>query len=66
MNTNTNDTLSKFWFIVSNAVPPIGFFLFFRHRSQYPNKARRALTSGLIGVPIAILMGYIINTYILK
>lgn len=66
METKNNDTLSRFWFIVSNVVPPIGFFLFFRHRSQYPNKARRALTSAIIGVPIAMAMGYIMNTYILK
>lgn len=66
METKGNDTLSRFWHIASNAVPPIGFFLFFRYRNRYPNKARRALTSAVIGVPIAIAMGYIMNAYILK
>jgi hypothetical protein len=62
---NSNDDLSRFWLAMSNAAPPIGFFLYFRHRGQYPNKAKRALVSALIGMPIAILAGYIINTYIL-
>jgi len=62
---NSNDDLSRFWLAVSNAAPPVGFFLYFRHRSQYPNKAKKALVSALIGIPIAILAGYIMNTYIL-
>lgn len=62
---NNNDVLSGFWLAVSNAAPPIGFFLYFRHRAQYPNKAKRALISALIGIPIAIVAGYIMNTYIL-
>lgn len=66
MDTKSNDTLSRFWFIISNAIPPIGFFLFLRHKNKYPNKARKALTSAIIGVPIALAMGYIMNTYLLK
>ncbi|MGV3461630.1 MAG: hypothetical protein ACO1N9_14370 [Flavobacterium sp.] len=62
---NTNDNLSMPWFIISNAIPPVGFFLYFRHRKQYPNKAKRALTSAAIGVPIALVAGYIMQTYIL-
>jgi hypothetical protein len=62
---DNKDNLSRFWFVVSNAVPPIGFFLYFRHRKAYPNKARKALTSAIIGVPIAIIGGYIMNTFIL-
>lgn len=62
---NNNDHLSRFWLAVSNAVPPIGFFLYFRHRAQHPNKAKRALISALIGIPIAILAGYVMNNYIL-
>lgn len=58
------DNLSRFWFIISNALPPIGFFLYFRHRKAYPNKAKRALTSAMIGVPITILGGYIMNTFV--
>lgn len=63
---NSNDELSRFWLAVSNAAPPVGFFLYFRHRAQYPKKAKRALVSALIGVPIAIVAGYIMNTYILS
>lgn len=65
MKDNT-DNLSKFWFVVSNAVPPIGFYLYFRHRKAHPNKARKVLTSAVIGVPIAILGGYIMNTFVLN
>jgi hypothetical protein len=65
MKDNT-DNLSRFWFVVSNAVPPIGFYLYFRHRKAHPNKARKALTSAMIGVPIAILGGYIMNTFVLN
>lgn len=61
---DNKDNLSRFWFIISNALPPIGFFLYFRHRKAYPNKAKRALTSAIIGVPIAILGGYVMNTFV--
>jgi len=60
------DHLSMFWFILSNALPPIGFYLYFRHRKAHPNKAKKALTSAMIGVPIAILGGYIMNTFVLN
>ncbi len=62
---DNKDNLSGFWFIISNALPPIGFFLYFRYRKTHPNKAKRALTSAMIGVPIAILGGYIMNTCVL-
>ena len=65
MNDN-KDNLSLFWFIISNALPPIGFFLYFRHRKAQPIKAKRALISAMIGVPIAILGGYIMNTFVLN
>ncbi|SDR04441.1 hypothetical protein SAMN05421664_3265 [Chryseobacterium soldanellicola] len=65
-NEHNKDSLSGFWFIVSNAVPPIGFFLYLKHRKRFPNKARRALTSAVIGVPIAVIVGFIMNNYILK
>lgn len=65
-NENNKDELSRFWFILSNAVPPIGFFLYFKHRQQYPNKAKSALKSAIIGVPIALIAGHIMNTYILN
>jgi len=63
---DNKDNLSRLWFVISNTVPPIGFFLYFRHRKAYPNKAKRALISAMIGVPIAILGGYIMNTFVLN
>ncbi|RYF97871.1 MAG: hypothetical protein EOO02_20080 [Chitinophagaceae bacterium] len=57
----SKDQLSRFWFIVSNALPPVGFFLYFRHWKESPLKARRALTSAAIGVPIAIIGDYVFN-----
>ncbi|NUY81952.1 hypothetical protein HUK80_13695 [Flavobacterium sp. MAH-1] len=63
---NNEDKLSRFWFLFSNMLPPVGFFLYVKHRKRYPNKARTALTSAAIGVPIALLGSYVFNTYILK
>lgn len=63
---DNKDRLSRFWFVASNALPPIEFFLYFRHRKAHPNKARKALTSAMIGVPIAIIGGYIMNTFVLN
>ncbi len=65
-SNNKKDELSRPWFILSNAVPPIGFILYFHHRKQFPNKARKALTSAAIGVPIAMVFGYLFNNYLLK
>lgn len=65
-NDSNKDNLSRFWFIFSNIAPPIGFFLYFKHRNQFPNKARKALTSAIIGIPIALIAGYIMNIYILN
>jgi len=36
-----NDELKKPILILSSVVPPIGFFLFFKHRKKYPNKAKK-------------------------
>jgi len=63
---DNKDKLSRFWFVVSNTLPPVGFFLYVKHRKAYPVKAKRALVSALIGVPIAIIGGYIMNTFILN
>ncbi|MEY8760614.1 hypothetical protein [Chryseobacterium tongliaoense] len=64
-NNNKKDELSRLWFMISNAIPPIGIFLYFKHRKLFPNKAKRALTSALIGIPIALIAGYIMNNFIL-
>lgn len=66
MKINNNDDLTRIWFMVCNAIPPIGFFLYFRYRNQFPNKAKRALTSAVTGIPVALISGYILNTYILN
>ena len=66
MNNNINDRLSTLWTILSNALPPIGFFLYFKYRNQYPKKAKTALINGFIGIPIAIIGGYLFQNYILK
>ena len=65
-NDNKKDELSRLWLILSNAIPPIGFFLYFNHRQRFPNKARKALTSAAIGILIAMVLGYLFNNYILK
>jgi hypothetical protein len=63
---DNKDQLSRLWLIISNALPPIGFFLYFRHRKTYPYKAKRALISATIGVPIALVGGYIMNIFVLN
>lgn len=63
---NNNEKLTALWTILSNALPPIGFFLYFKYRSQFPKKARTALINGIIGIPIAIVGGYIFQNYILN
>lgn len=63
---NNVDNLSRFWLIASNAAPPIGFFLYFRHRKGFPYKAKRALVSAIAGIPVTVLGSYIMNTYILS
>jgi hypothetical protein len=65
MSTNKNsDELSKPWFILSNIVPPIGFFLYFKHKKQFPNKAKKALIGAIIGIPVGLVMKHLTETYI--
>ncbi|NOU46368.1 MAG: SDR family NAD(P)-dependent oxidoreductase [Bacteroidales bacterium] len=59
-----SDELKRGWFIVSNIIPPIGFYLYFRHRKQYPNKAQSALKGAIIGIPVGIVMKYIFDNFI--
>lgn len=63
---STKDNLSNGWFMLSNMLPPVGFFLYFKYRDQSPAKARRALIGAVTGIPAGIAMGFILNTYILK
>lgn len=65
-NNNNTDELKKPWFILSNIVPPIGFFLYFKYRKQFPNKAKKALQGAIIGIPVGILMKYLMDTFILN
>lgn len=54
-------TLAKPILMVSTMVPPIGFVVFLYLRKTAPKKAKQALRSAFIGVPIAIIMSkYII------
>lgn len=54
---NTKDELNKPLTIISSIIPPVGFILYFVFRKKYPNKAKKALFSGLIGIPIGFVMG---------
>jgi len=65
-NNHNTDQLKKHWFILSNIIPPIGFFLYFKHRKRYPNKANSALIGAIIGVPVGIIMKYIMDTFIFR
>lgn len=66
MNINNNkDGWPGFWFIVSNALPPVRFFLYLRHGNQPPSPAEGS-GKVLIGAPQVIIGGYFMNTYILN
>ncbi len=65
IDKNNDDKLPNAWFMLSNAMPPVGYF-FTLNRNQFPNKARRALMGALAGILVAILMGYIFNNYLLR
>jgi len=52
-----DDDLSKILVILSSIIPPLGFFLFFKHKKKSPNKAKKALGSAIIGIPIGFIMG---------
>lgn len=63
-NKDKSDSLPTIWFMLSNAIPPVGVFLWLKHRDKSPNKAKRALLAGLTGIPIGIIAGYIFNNHI--
>jgi len=51
------DDLGKPLLILSSIIPPIGFFLFFKHKKRSPKKAKMALGSAIIGILIGFVMG---------
>lgn len=50
--------------MLSNALPPVGFYLYFRFRKVFPMKARTALINASIGIPMGLIGGYLLQTYI--
>lgn len=63
---NNNEKLAKHWAVLSQMLPPLGIFLYFRHRNSFPHKANRALKSALIGIPIGFAVNYLFFKFILK
>jgi len=67
ININSRkDDLNKSLLMISSIIPPIGFFLFFKHRKKYPNKAKKAMGSAIIGIPIGFVMGKYVMPLILQ
>ncbi len=64
--TEKNEKLSLGLMMLCNALPPIGFYLSYRYRNEYPKKSRIALINAIIGIPIGLIGGYLIQTYILN
>lgn len=50
--------------MLSNALPPIGFYLSYRYRKEFPGKSRTAFWNALIGIPLGLIGGYLIQTYV--
>lgn len=66
MNTiQKNDKLPIGLTILSNALPPFGFYLYYRFRKAFPKKARTALINAILGIPIGLIGGYVLQTYVL-
>lgn len=67
MNTiQNNDKLPMGLIMLSNALPPVGFYLYYRFRKAFPKKARAALINAIIGIPMGMIGGYLLQTYILQ
>ncbi len=67
MNTiQNNDKLPMGLTVLSNALQSIGFYLYFRFRKAFPKKARTALINAIIGIPIGLIGGYVLQTYFLN
>ncbi|WP_057939833.1 hypothetical protein [Algoriphagus resistens] len=58
------DKLSIGLTILSNALPPVGFYLSYRYRTEFPKKSRAALINAIIGIPIGLIGGYLLQTYV--
>lgn len=52
--------------ILSNALPPVGFYLYYRFRKAFPKKARTALINAILGIPIGLIGGYVLQTYVMN
>lgn len=52
--------------ILSNALPPVGFYLYYKFRKVFPKKARTALINAILGIPIGLIGGYVLQTFILN
>lgn len=61
-----NDKLPMGLTILSNALPPVGFYLYYRFRKAFPKKARTALINAILGIPIGLIGGYVLQTYVLN
>jgi hypothetical protein len=61
-----NDKLPIGLTILSNALPPVGFYLYYRLRKAFPKKAQTALINAILGIPIGLIGGYLLQTYVLK
>lgn len=59
-----NDKLPLGLTVLSNALPPVGFYLGYRYRKAFPKKSRTAFINAIIGIPIGFIGGYVLQTYI--
>ena len=67
MNTiQNNDRLPLGLTVMSNALPPVGFYLYYRFRKVFPKKARTALINAILGIPLGMIGGYVVQAYILN
>jgi hypothetical protein len=60
----TTDKLSFGLTILSNALPPVGFYLSYKYRTRFPKKSRTALINAILGIPIGLIGGYLLQTYV--
>jgi hypothetical protein len=60
----TSDKLPFGLMVLSNALPPIGFYLSYSYKNSFPKKARTALINAILGRPMGLAGGYLLQTYI--